>query len=136
MPRIQHGDFIPVRVELPISPIEPPLLTITSPDGSSWSMLMAYLGTRPGAAGSTLHAFNLAFFAGSSMPLGIYMLTVSFFGPDLASQTMTIDPIEVVSGGDSGGAVIALYGYDRPEGRYTLAQLASGRLVQGRNPRL
>jgi hypothetical protein len=43
---------------------------------------------------------------------------------------------DLVPGGDSGGAVIALHATDRPEGRAVVAQLASGRLALGRNPHI
>lgn len=41
---------------------------------------------------------------------------------------------EVVPGGDVGGSVISLYTVERPEARYVVAQLDTGRLVAGRNP--
>ncbi|MBX6312831.1 MAG: hypothetical protein IRY99_07945 [Isosphaeraceae bacterium] len=53
-----------------------------------------------------------------------------------AHAGMVIDTFEVIPGGDSGGAVISMYAYDRPEARYVVAQLSDGKLVQGRNPRL
>jgi hypothetical protein len=44
--------------------------------------------------------------------------------------------LEVIPGGDPNGAVISMFAYDRPESNYVLAQLGSGKLVQGRSPRL
>jgi hypothetical protein len=42
---------------------------------------------------------------------------------------------EIVRGGDASGAVISLFASDRPEASYVLAQVTSGRILQGRNPR-
>jgi hypothetical protein len=42
---------------------------------------------------------------------------------------------EIVRGGDASGAVISMFASDRPEASYVLAQVTSGRILQGRNPR-
>jgi hypothetical protein len=46
------------------------------------------------------------------------------------------DTFDLIAGGDEGGAVVSMFAIDRPEARYVVGQLASGKLVQGRNPRL
>lgn len=43
---------------------------------------------------------------------------------------------EVLPGGDSEGPIISMYAFNRPDGRYVVAQCAGGRLFRGKNPRL
>lgn len=69
---------------------------------------------------------------GAGFALGSY--TVSFNYTVQGYQGLLLATFEVVGGGDLGGPVISLYSVDRPEARYIVAQLGTGRLVQGRNP--
>ena len=46
----------------------------------------------------------------------------------------TIRQFDVVAGGDSGSSVVSIHAAELAYGRFTLVQLASGRLVMGREP--
>ena len=128
-PRIQRGSAIRHAIALPIMPIAPPVATITPSPGSVIPVEMAYIG------GSGASVFEFVCRIGLDPP-GIYTVSVSYL--DGEGTTHTLDPFtyEVVPGGDSGGAVVAFYGRERPEGGYCLVQLAGGSLVQGRNPQV
>lgn len=69
---------------------------------------------------------------GSSFGLGSYTVEITYTLS--GAPHILISTFEVVAGGDLGGPVIAIYAIDRPEARYVVAQLGTGRLVQGRNP--
>jgi len=76
--------------------------------------------------------FTASLFLGLGFPLGTYRVTFTYrAGGFDRSATTTFD---VIAGGDPGGSVISMASYERPEARYVVAQLSSGRIVQGRNP--
>lgn len=105
-----------------------PTATITGPDGfARGPFKLAMRG------GST--EFALPVFLGLEFSLGTYSLSYSYTVDGDAIDTDG-DSFEVIAGGDPGGRVISMVAYDRPEARYVVAQLTSGRIVQGRNPRL
>lgn len=78
--------------------------------------------------------FSLPVFVGISYSVGTYQVTYAWAvnGTAVASS----DSFDVIAGGDIGGSVVSMYAYVRPEATYVVAQLSSGNLVQGRNPRL
>lgn len=78
--------------------------------------------------------FSLPIFIDQLLPRGRYRLVYSYRIGGYSGSL--VDTFEVVGGGDPGGCVISMTTFDRPEARYVLGQLAAGRLVQGRNPRL
>lgn len=86
------------------------------------------------ATDRSLLDFGYPLFIGQPYSLGSFRAYCHFtIGGVEALKQATFD---VIAGGDSGGAVISLHGVDRPEARSVIAQLASGRLVLGSNPRL
>lgn len=79
-------------------------------------------------------SFALPVQLGSNLSLGTLRLTFVY---TVGGVTLTqVGTFDLIDGGDSGGRVISLCGYTRPNARYLLAQLDSGRLVQGKNPRV
>lgn len=131
--RKQWGQVVNLRVltinssDQPSAPDNAPVVVVTKPDSTvQFTAKMAMDG------GSL--AFALPILLGVDFALGIYGVsyTYSVGGfEQTASDTFTLIP-----GGDPGGNVISMMFYDRPESSYVLAQLANGRLVQGRNPTL
>ena len=131
--RIQPGQFVTIGVATvdgaghPATPDAAPVATIT--DASNAVVFAGKIPMRR----DTRH-FALPIFAGITLPLGTYTVSyawaVGVFG-GTATDTFTI-----IHGGDIGGRIISMYAYDRPEARYVVAQLSSGNIVQGRNPRL
>lgn len=130
--RFQLGQSVPLAVATvdgqgaPASPDAAPTAAITGPSGDPVATVELAM------AGDDRH-FALPFFLGLSLPLGTYGVAYSYLilgAAMAASATFTVIP-----GGDTGGAIISMFAFDRPEARYVVAQLESGRLVQGRNPR-
>ncbi len=85
------------------------------------------------ATDSTHMTFALPVFIGAQFNVGSYSVSYQFTVGGQSGLT-TGDSFLVIPGGDSGGDVISLYSFNRPEGNYVVAQLSSGRLAQGRNP--
>jgi hypothetical protein len=77
--------------------------------------------------------FALPVFLGVGFPLGTYTVEYSWIIGGVSGSGS--DTFDVIHGGDVGGGVISMFAYDRPEARYVVAQLSSGNLVQGRNPK-
>jgi hypothetical protein len=79
----------------------------------------------PGLFGATIHLderFSLGRYSVE------YVMTVS--GATFAEA----DSFSLVAGGDGGGAVIALCSVDRPQAKFLVKKLDSGRIQKGRNP--
>jgi hypothetical protein len=123
--RIRRGDKLRLKFILPGVPDTNPIVSMSR-------------------LGSTVEAFpmystdGITFFAdlmpGAGYQLGIFTVTCSY---SIAGQAGSQrGSIEIVGGGDTGGSVISMYSYQRPEANYVLAQLGNGALVQGRNPHL
>jgi hypothetical protein len=131
--RFQIGQTVPLAVVpvdsggFPSPPDSAPVATVQDPSNTTVGILKMALGGDP-------EHFAIGFFLRGGLALGTYQVTYAYRvnGASLG-ETGSFD---VIPGGDPGGAVIAMVGYDRPEARYVVAQLASGRLVQGKNPRV
>lgn len=101
-----------------------PMATITGPNFSETREV--------GLLDRFSRVFLLQLFLGQSFDLGTY--TVDFRAVVGGSPWTYRVTFDVIAGGDSGGNVISLHVAPRPEATYVLAQLSSGRLVQGKNP--
>lgn len=130
--RFQQGQIVKLNVSpfdnvgVSTVPDSAPLATIRD----QYSNAMAFLKM---PMNRSVVGFSIPVFLGVGFPLGTYTVTYSWSIGDY--QGSASDSFDVISGGDIGGGVIAMYGYDRPEARYVVAQLSSGNLVQGRNPK-
>ena len=110
-----------------VMPDAPPTATIYDDSGNAQVFALP-------ASDQANSIFSLPIFLGLTFGLGRYRVYYRYSsGGDIKARA---DFFEVVPGGDPGGAVISLFAYDRPEAGYVLAQLGSGMLVQGRNPRI
>jgi hypothetical protein len=131
--RYQRGDAVPLGVAttagegVPTSPDAAPLATIAGPDGGVVATV------RLPMAGDDTH-FGAAWVPGVDVALGNYSVTYTYQVAGVPGESTAA--FEVIPGGDPGGAVVAMASVERPLARYIVAQLASGRLVQGTNPRL
>ena len=125
--RFRWGD----EVDFTVTPTGPPpaLPTATITDASSVTVASFSMWVLPGLA-----SFAGSVFLSSAWALGTFTVTCQFsVSGSPVTQVFTFD---VVAGGDSGGDVISMYFYDRPEAGYVIAQLSGGLLAQGRNPHL
>ena len=125
--RFVRGMTVQIEPILPSLPDSCPTVTIANQTTSTTigTFLVPFRGNG---------IFRLPYHLGPLLFLGTFTLTFQWTvngTPYSQVQTFTL-----VDGGDSGGRVISLYSYTRPDATYLLAQLDSGRLVQGRNPRV
>lgn len=131
--RFQPGQVVKISVATvdgsgtPATPDAAPVATIRN--GSN-----AVIWTGKLAMDGSTKVFSLAVFVGIPYPLGTYTVTYQWAVGGFNGTGS--DTFDVIHGGDVGGRVISMYAYDRPEARYVVAQLTSGNIVQGRNPRL
>jgi hypothetical protein len=122
--RYRQGDDADLRLVLPQWPDAAPTADVIR-DGE----LVASVGL---AAGPEPGTFHLPLRLGADYGPGMYTVAYGF---TLEGQAqLDIDRFEVVPGGDVAGRVIALHAYHRPEARFLVAQVASGRLLYGRDP--
>lgn len=131
--RFQPGQNVLIGVSTvdgsdnPAWPDVAPIATITDSNNDTiWTGKLAL-------DGGAFH-FSLSVFVGIAYSVGTY--SVSYQWTVDGAVVTAQDRFDVVAGGDIGGAVISMYAYVRPESTYVVAQLSSGNLVQGRNPRL
>lgn len=131
--RCQRGQYAPLDVVIGTGmPFACPVASVTDPNNALFGTYpLPYVGlTTPG--GFPRFHYDLYLPGGAS--LGTYQVAISYqTSGGTASESTSFT---VVAGGDSGGSVISMYAYVRPEAKYVLAQLSSGKLVQGRNPHL
>lgn len=131
--RFQQGQIVKISIatvdgnDLPATPDAAPVATIRDPSNA-----VIFSGKLAMDGGTQL--FSLPIFVGISYPLATY--TVGYTWSVGGFNGTGSDTFDVIHGGDVGGRIIAMYAYDRPEARYVVAQLTSGNIVQGRNPRL
>jgi hypothetical protein len=124
--RFRRGDYVPAFFMLAGHPDSPPIVTVRDSGGNTVATFAI-----PIVAGLE---FGLPLLVGIEYPLGTLDMRVAYTVAGVPSAQYV--DFDVVPGGDEGGSVISLFGYSFPRSRYILAQLASGTLVQGRNPRL
>lgn len=128
-PRYQSGDRVRVNFPMASKTDDPPMASVYGPGGNligRWPIPMIWLGSQ--------RAYQALFLAEPGAELGTYRVSIAYSVGGVAGAAHYF--FDLVPGGDSGGSIISLYQYDRPEGRFCLGQLSSGRVVQGRNPHL
>lgn len=124
--RYQLGDIVSTELIIGVSPDAAPTLTVT--DHSDAAIVTAKMAMNGGST-----SFALPLFLGSLFSIGTFSVTYSYAVG--GSPGMASDSFDVVAGGDPGGRVIAMTAYERPGAQYLVVQMASGYLMQGRNPR-
>lgn len=137
--RYQQGDHVPLRVWTidwstcsPVTPPKAPWLRVFNANGD----LAAFIPRMPtedfwGITGLFRHSLRLD---GSFEP-GVYA-AIYTYRTQIGNTYMLRDQFEVIGGSDGSGTLISMYSVRHPETNYVLAQLNSGRLVMGRNPRV
>jgi hypothetical protein len=135
--RFQKGEKVPLQVSTvdgsanPVEPDAAPLVVVRDPANAVVASL------RLPRVGTAFDQYGMAHFLGVLFAtLGTYQVSYSYDYAEGTGQGTASDTFELIAGGDEGGAVVAMFHIDRPEARYVVGQLASGKLVQGRNPRL
>lgn len=129
------GSWVPLELfaTMPDGQLAVPLVepTATILDASSATVATITLPRSPGPAGR----YGRQMIVGRAFSRGRYRVLYRYQVPGPV-QRYAVDLFEVVGGGDPEGAIISLREFRRPEARYVVGQTASGRLVQGRNPRV
>lgn len=113
--RFRLGDVVNISFAL-LGQVDIPEATISGPTGTETRALSTRDGT----------LFELHEFLGPTYGTGTYLVTVQL-------EAVSFD---VVAGGDPAGGVLSLYSTKNVQGWRVLAQLRSGALVTGSNPRL
>jgi hypothetical protein len=67
--------------------------------------------------------------------LGMWTATYTYVTPD-GNPGLKQDNFEIVEGGNPDGNVVSMSWYERPWAYFIVQELDSGKLVQGRNPKL
>lgn len=125
--RCRRGDKVMLSCSVPSVPDHAPIAVVLNSD----SHVVATIALPK--IGPSRKLFGMSVFIGTAFIVGNYLVSYQFsVGGN--SGSVPDDRFAVVPGGDSGGDVISLYSFDRPEARFVVAQLSSGRLAQGRNP--
>lgn len=131
--RFQPGQDVRIGVATvdvdgnPAWPVLAPVSTVKDADNNT-----IFSGKIP--MSGLAYIFSRQLFLGLLYPVGIYQVNYAWTVGSFNGTAS--DTFEVISGGDVGGGIIAMYAYVRPEATYVVAQLSSGNIVQGRNPRL
>ena len=124
--RFRRGDWAPLTLSVDSLPDGPPVAVILDNSMDTVATLMM----------PALDPSGLNFLLPIQISLTYEVGTFSVFyhykvsGESFLQQSA----LEVIPGGDSGGAVISMYSIDRTEVRSIVAQLDSGVLVLGRSP--
>lgn len=131
--RIQVGQVVTLGLSTfdpsgaPTAPESAPVATITNPNGTKRPPFKLAMNGGP-------LAFALPILLGLDFSLGIYGVSYTYTANGFVRSGW--DAFTVIAGGDPGGAIISMASYERPEAQYVVVQLTSGRIVQGRNPKL
>jgi hypothetical protein len=67
--------------------------------------------------------------------LGLWSATYTYMTAD-GNNGLKQDTFEIVEGGNPDGNVVSMSWYERPWANFIVQELDSGKLVQGRNPKL
>ncbi len=109
-----------------VSPASAPTITVWNDAGS-----VVYQGAIPPVdltAGQGL--FSRTLHLGPAFSVGRHAVKVDY------GTRSAIAHFEILPGGSTDGAVIAIAYVDRPHARFVVQQLDSGRIVRGREPRV
>ena len=124
--RYRRGDWVTLAFTLTQIPDTIPVAIILDSNSATIATLIMPAACANRLTYSRPVQISLAYAVGNFSVFYHYVVSGT---PTLQQATF-----EVVPGGDSGGAVIAIYSLDRPEVRSIVAQLDSGVLVLGRSP--
>lgn len=124
--RYRRGDKVDLSLSLPSTPDAPPIAVVLDSDSTQIASMMMP------AANQDRTNFALPLPVG--LPYSVGSFSVYFHYTIAGTTSLKQVTFDVVSGGDSGGSVIALYSLDRVESRCIVAQLDSGALVLGKTP--
>jgi hypothetical protein len=134
--RFQLGQSVPLAIRTddangtPTTPDDVPSARIYKDDGTLVKVQRIPTLDKSGVTG----LFLLPLFLSSTFAVGGYRVVYSY--TISGSPQVKDDYFEIGAGGNAGGAVIGMFWYDRPQAKFLIQQLDSGKLVQGRNPRL
>lgn len=124
--RFRRGDWAPLSLSVASRPDGPPIAVIL--DGS-----MSQVAAIP-MPSTTADMLNYLLPIQISLTYSVGTYSVFYHYLIAGQSVMQQATLDVIAGGDSGGAVISMYSVDRQEVRSIVAQLDSGILVLGRSP--
>lgn len=124
--RFRRGDSVPLGFSTPVIPDAPPIAIVLDSNSAQ-----VYAAMMPAFDRSRL-SFTSDLFIGLAFSPGSFQ--VYYHSVINGTATLQHGSFDVVSGGDSGGAILSMYSLDRSEVMCVIAQLEDGHLVLGRNP--
>lgn len=133
--RFQLGGFVPVSVscraaDRPYAPVAAPTFRVYDDGG-----LLVTTGKIPPAdVGAALGLFIFNLRLDEDFGVGVHSVAIQFTAN--GSPRLAVQHFEIVGGGDTDGAVISAYFYERPHARFLVEKLDSGQRLLGRNPRI
>jgi len=131
--RYFQGDILPVTVQCtnaagtPTVPDNPPAIDFR---GSSGQILQAQMPVLDRYSVTGLFSYPLR--VNASFPAGRYSATVFYKAG--THNGLDVHDFEVVSGGDSDGAIVTQYYWQRPEATYLVQQTEAENILLKRNP--
>lgn len=135
--RFQLGTRVPFRLQCldgeggsNALPDNPPWCKVWNSSGSLVASFEMPVSDRYSQTG----LFLTELFLGRDYSAGQYSVTYSYRNSTYHGRQQ--DTFEVIAGGHADGAVVAMHFYVLPHATYVVQQLESGKIVQGRNPKV
>lgn len=114
--------------DTPAVPTNVPRLKVWTPAGA----LLRFQDLPPLERYTQTGLFHARLILDSTFTAGLYRVT--YYWSVGSFRGLDEDGFEVMPGGDADGAVVALHWFSRPQAKFLVQSLDSGKLVQGRNP--
>lgn len=136
--RYALGEEIPLHVlcvdaaGTPVTPDYPPNLKVWNTAGTK---VVNKLVPHVDPGGQT-GLFGMRVFLGADFAVGYYTATWSWSDTSGAHAGVEFSTFEIVAGGNSNGAVVAITHHHTPAANYVVKQLTRGAISKGRTPRL
>ena len=133
--RYQLGQTVPLRLQcrnaasVAFLPSQPPLAKVFGASGLVRSKAMPILD-RYVITG----LFQLPLYLDGQFAPGLYESVYHF--TDGSYYGIEVDNFEVVGGGNAAGAIVSMHWYERPHAAFVVAELETGNIFAGRNPRV
>lgn len=132
--RYQLGEYLPLVClcvqpgRIPVAPDEAPTAVIVGSSGQVFGRQLP-----PADPNVQPALFGQQIFLGSGFAVGHFVVMYHWRigGVPYGSKAA----FEITAGGSVDGTVISMYPYLKPQAKYLVQQLDSGRLVVGKNPR-
>lgn len=133
--RFMLGQFTPISVncraaDRPYAPVTAPVFRVYDDSG----LLVASGKIPPADVGGATGLFILNLRLGDGFAVGQHSTIIQFTAN--GSPRMAVQHFEIVEGGDTDGAVVSAYFYERPMSSFVVGRLDSNQRIIGKNARI